>query len=327
MSTWNRQHIIAGSMGHPGDHARRTWNTDKMTTMNPPVVRDELVATLEEALRLQERLIADARNEVVPIADLVAQVTKLERLDDRRDDLINRLRHAASAGTRAARPGLPIREVVLRALTELRWPQNSGFLEEYLWAKHQLQLDSRAFASLRRDERRAWQRAPRARDAYVVPALNPDGSANPRWLTSSAWRLDRRIVASPQSERLFDLQKVYSLAGRPGSSDAYARGPRGPIDALLERYAKQVLGTEPPPVSASADEISTWRAQIRNDVEARIGEIRSSDEPHRSQIARQLADLSEYDRVWGKEPAQRPKGPTKRQGGHMDAGSDDGFHS
>src|SRR5487761_776985 len=285
----------------------------KIAYMNAPGVRDELVATLEEALRLQRRLVADARDEGVPLADLVAQVTVLERLDDRRDDLISQLRQTVSAGTRAARPGLPIREVVLDTLTDLRWPQNSGFLEEYLWAKCQLQIDSRAFAPLRRDERRAWDRAPAARDAYIVPALNPDGSANPRWLTSSAWNLDRRIVASPQTERLLDLQKVYSLAGRPGSPDAYARGRRGPIDALLERYGKQVLGTEPPPVSASADEISAWRVQVREEVMTRIGEVRRDDELHRKQLARQLAGLPERDRIWGRDKAARPAGRGEKQ--------------
>jgi len=62
-----------------------------------PVVRDELVATLEEILHLQQQLVADARDDRVPVADLVAQVTKLERLDDRRDDLLGELRRTASA--------------------------------------------------------------------------------------------------------------------------------------------------------------------------------------------------------------------------------------
>ena len=106
-------------------------------------------------------------------------------------------------------------------------------------------------------------------------------------------------MASPQTERLFDLQKIYSLAGRPGSADAYLRGPRGPIDALLEQYAKQILGTEPPPVSASADEISAWRTRVRDHASNLIGEIRRDDEPHRKQIARQLANLPERDLIWG----------------------------
>ena len=145
------------------------------------------------------------------------------------------LRRTASADIRATRPGQPIREVVLDSLTDLRWPQNAKFLEEYLWARHQIQLDSRAFAPLRRGRAAclaAFSRRPRR--LYIVPAINPDGIANPRWLTSSGWDLERRIVASPQTERLFDLQKVSSLVGRPGSADAYGRRPRGPVDTLLE---------------------------------------------------------------------------------------------
>jgi hypothetical protein len=295
---------------------------DKIGGMNVPAFRDELVATLEEILRLQQQLVADARDGRVPVADLVAQVTKLERLDDRRDDLLGELRRTASADIRATRPGRPIREVVLETLTELRWPQNAGFLEEYLWAKHQLQLDSRAFAPLRRDERRAWDHAPGVRPAYIVPVLNPDGSTNPRWISRSDWVLERRIMASAQTERLLNLQKVYSLAGRPGSADAYARGPRGPVDALLERYANQFLGIEPPPVSASADEVSAWRAQVRRDVDSRIGEVRGSDEPHRSQLAHQLAELPEQERLWGRKPAPRPIGRTRRQARRLDQEAD-----
>src|SRR5215472_10987814 len=106
-------------------------------------VREELVSTLEEALRLQRQLVAAVRNEGVPVAELVAQVTVLERLDDQRDRLIGELRRTVSAGMRPARTSPPVREVLLETLAHFRWPQNAGFLEEYLLAKHQLQLDSR----------------------------------------------------------------------------------------------------------------------------------------------------------------------------------------
>src|SRR6266581_707183 len=218
----------------------------KMSAVSMPAVRDELVSTLEEALRLQRQLVEDVRNEGVPVAELVAQVTVLERLDDRRDRLIVELRRTASAGMRPARTSPPVREVLLETLGHFRWPQNAGFLEEYLLAKYQLQLDSRAFAPLRRDERKAWDRAPGAREAYIAPALKPDGSPNPRWITRSDWDVERRIVATRRTERLFDLYKIYVLAGRPGSAEASLRGHRGPIDALLEKYAKDILGDEPP---------------------------------------------------------------------------------
>jgi hypothetical protein len=254
--------------------------------------RDDLAAALEETLRLARRLAQDARDPAVPAEELVAQADMLGRLDQRREELIGELRRTASAGLRATKPGPPIREVVLAALDELGWPQNARFLEEYLWAKRQLQVDSRAFASLRRDELRAWRRAPGSRAAYIVPALNPDGSANPRWLTSSAWDLPRRVIASPATERLFDLQKIHAL---------HVRGSRGPLGTLLERYTAAVLAIEPPPVSASLTATRTWRTHVRSHTEALIKAIRLHDDPSRDQIAATLTALPEADRVWGRE--------------------------
>jgi hypothetical protein len=274
-----------------------------MGAVNMPAVRDELAATLEETLLLQQRLVDDVRDEAVPVADLVAQVSVLERLDERRDQLLGQLRRTASAGMRPARTSPPVREVLLETLAHFRWPQNAGFLEEYLLAKHQLQLDSRAFAPLRRDERNAWDRSPGARDAYIAPALKPDGSANPRWITRSDWDTERRIVATPRTERLFDLYKIYVLAGRPGSTEASYLGPRTPVDALLEKYARDILDTEPPSASASDDEFWAWRARVRERAGTLIGEIRRDDEPDRKQLARQLAGLPDRERVWGRNAA------------------------
>lgn len=259
-------------------------------TVSLAAVRDDLVAALEETLKLARQLAEDARDTDVPVAELVAQATMLGRLDKRRAELIGQLRRTASAGLRAATPSPPIREVVLDALDELGWPQNARFLEEYLWAKRQLQLDSRAFASLRRDELRAWRRSPGARTAYIVPALNPDGSANPRWLTSSAWDLPRRVIASAETERLFDLQKILAMN---------VRGSRGPLGTLLERYVTQILAIEPPPVSASATATRAWRAHVRSHTTALIEAISCRDDAIRGRLAEALARLPDQDRLWG----------------------------
>jgi len=274
-----------------GGHGCPAWSRGTVHIVPLTTVRDELVAALEETLRIARQLAANARDGEVPVAELVAQASMLGRLDERRENLIGQLRREASAGGRAARPGLPVRAVVLNALDELGWPQNARFLEEYLWAKRELQVDSRAFASLRRDELRAWQRAPGARPAYIVPALNPDGSANPRWLTSSAWDLSRRVVASPESERLFDLHKIHALR---------VRGSRGPLGTLLERCAARVLAIDPPPVSASAAATSAWRAHVSAHTAALIEVIRGQDDADRDRIAARLADLPAEDLAWGR---------------------------
>ena len=273
-----------------GGHGYPAWMRGTVLTVSLAAVRDDLAAALEETLKLARQLAEDARDTDVPVAELVAQATLLGRLDERRAELIGQLRRTASAGLRATTPGPPIREVVLDALDELGWPQNARFLEEYLWAKRQLQLDSRAFASLRRDELRAWRRSPGARSAYIVPALNPDGSANPRWLTSSAWDLPRRVIASPETERLFDLQKILALN---------VRGSRGPLGTLLERNVTEILAIEPPPVSASVTATRAWRAHVRSHTAALIEAIRSRDDADRDRLAAGLADLPDDDRIWG----------------------------
>jgi len=273
-----------------GGHGYPAWMRGTVLTVSLAAVRNDLAAALEETLKLARQLAEDARDTDVPVAELVAQATMLGRLDKRRAELIGQLRRTASAGLRANTPGPPIREVVLDALNELGWPQNARFLEEYLWAKRQLQLDSRAFASLRRDELRAWRRAPGVRSAYIVPALNPDGSANPRWLTSSAWDLPRRVIASAETERLFDLQKIHAL---------HVRGSRGPLGTLLERYVTGILAIEPPPVSASVAATRAWRAHVRSQTAKLIAAIRSGDDADRDRLAAGLACLPDQDRLWG----------------------------
>ena len=70
-------------------------------------------------------------------------------------------------------------------------------------------------------------------------------------------------MATPRTERLFDLYKIYVLAGRPGSAEASYLGPRRPVDALLEKYVHDTLDAEPPPATASDEEFRAWRAQVR----------------------------------------------------------------
>lgn len=269
-----------------------------LVCMSVSTVRADLVATLEEIHDLQGRLVKAARNTRVPVAELVAQVSALERLDDRRDDLLSDLRRVASKDLRVARPGRPVREVVLEALAEFHWPQNPGFLEEFLLRTYQLQIDSRAFAPLRRDERRAWERSQGAHRPYVAPVLNEDGSANPRWLSSSTWTLDRRIVTERTPE-LLDLQKILTLAGRPGRDGDVVR-PRRPTDQLLEQYAEKLLEFEPLPPSADPDQALQWRLKVRAIANERIGEIRRDDDPARKRAADRLSALPERDRTWGR---------------------------
>lgn len=265
----------------------------------PASVRDQLVETLEEILRLQKKLVSDARNHRVSASELVAQVIMLERLDDRRDDLLDDLRHDASAAMRTYRRSPPIRQLVLEALADFRWPQDLKFVQEYLFVSRELQIESRALAPLRRDEQRSWERAPEARDAFVAPALYADGTANTGWLTSSAWELERRIVDSEETERLIHLQKILTLAGRRGTGSDAVR-PWKATDVILDDYAKKILGIEPLSVSASNADRRAWRLHVRDEADKLIGEIRSEDDPARREIAQRLLSLPEHQQIWGR---------------------------
>ena len=211
-----------------GGHGYPAWMRGTVLTVSLAAVRDELAAALEETLKLARQLAEDARDDDVPVAELVAQATMLGRLDERREELIGQLRRTASAGMRATQPGPPIREVVLAALDELGWPQNAGFLEEYLWAKRQLQLDSRAFASLRRDELRAWRRAPGA------PRRLHRARAEPGRLGQPALAHQLRLGPAAAGDR---------LAGDRAPASTCRRSPRFASAAPAARSARCSSGT------------------------------------------------------------------------------------
>jgi hypothetical protein len=50
---------------------------------------------------------------------------------------------------------------------------------------------------------------------------------------------------------------------------------------------------------------------VRERVGTAIGEIRRDDEPDRKQIARQLADLPDRERIWGRDATIETKAAAK----------------
>lgn len=82
---------------------------------------------------------------------------------------------------------------------------------------------------------------------------------------------------------------------------------------MLAQHAKKILGTDPPPVDASADDIGAWREQVRDHAGTLIGEIRRDDEPHRKRLTRKLAKLPEQDQIWGRNPDAEPGQRGKRR--------------
>ena len=103
------------------------------------------------------------------------------------------------------------------------------------------------------------------------------------------------MVASAETGRLFDLQKILALD---------VRGSRGPLGTLLERSVTRILAIEPPPVSASATVTRTWRAHVRAHATALIETIQPADDADRERIAADLTSRPGQDLVWGQPGAQ-----------------------
>ena len=73
-----------------------------------------------------ERLVDDVRDEVTPVQELVERPDVMKQLDGRCDKLISKLRNSACADIRAGRSRPPVREVALKIIDDLRWPQMPG---------------------------------------------------------------------------------------------------------------------------------------------------------------------------------------------------------
>jgi hypothetical protein len=110
-----------------------------------------------EALRLEERaerLRARARRAVGPASGSGATPAK-------------------AAGDAAARidASTPARDIAISVLNELEVPAAPRSVAEYAAVRYGSILDSRAMASLRRDEQRSWRSGRSVRAVYIVPAL------------------------------------------------------------------------------------------------------------------------------------------------------------
>jgi hypothetical protein len=257
--------------------------------------REELRGVLLEQRGIIDMLVENAGDPSVSAAQLAYWAEWLERLDDRRDDLIRALREEATEA-RKRDEERSVRQFVLRALDDVDSPQTAGFLQDYVWARFEVDLDTRGFGALRRDERRSWNRNPGRRNAYIVPTLDAEGRPLARRMARSDWPLERRITVAGEGERLLDLQKIRALAKARAESGQHE--PGDPLGLLIEKYARDILGYRP-----VVDDDATRR-------EARIAEIRESAETEFADRAAQvaaaqraaaarLADRTEEERLWG----------------------------
>jgi hypothetical protein len=251
-------------------------------------------------------------NEIHSIADLLIQAAELSRrsadlashgdvqealkLEEAADRLRRRARSEARrtaqgpAGSRG--PASSTREVAVSALNELGVASAPRAVVDYAIARFGVEIDSRTFGALRRDEQRSWLSPRTARPLYVVPALEGNRFLALRAKVAlSAWPLEARLIG-PWSERVDHLRATVNLARQARWLSDSSRSQAGPLLSLLARYAMTLAAT------ANVDPASVE--------EAATAELQAIEEPdkawRREAAERARAILDERAQLWGASP-------------------------
>jgi hypothetical protein len=184
-----------------------------------------------------------------------------------------------------------VRQAVISALAEIGVPCRAKLVAEYVEARFGQTVEPRAFAGLRRDERRTWS-STSARPAYIVPALEGRFYQPIRGLLAlSDWLLERRLVG-PWSERADHLAATTQLARQLAwlnGRDAEAAKRLAPVVASMARSI---------PGAVDGREVDTARVEAAAEAEREV--LAERDRAWRSDAAsRARVQLSEEQQLWG----------------------------
>jgi hypothetical protein len=246
---------------------------------------------------VDERMAVDRFLELLaqPEATAVDRVERAEQLDPvigRRLNLTRILREEVS-GQRRREEDRSIRQFVLGALEAIGVPQPAGFIQDYVWATERVDLDTRGFGALRRDEARSWRRRPGYRIAYIVPVFDPRGHAQARWMARSDWSLPRRLTV-PGADRLIDLTKLLALFE---ARDSHPREGTDPFLPLLRRYGGEVLALPPPEPGGPTE--AAWLRDVRQTAAAAVLPLREQVADAQREASRGLSALTDEQLAWG----------------------------
>ena len=202
---------------------------------------------------------------------------------------------AISAGGRSTR-----RDIV-DALNDLGVPSSPRAIADYARARFGTKPEPRLFASLRRDEHKAWTSPRSHRPVYVVPALSAVTLGRREVLrllvvrgklALSDWPLETRLIG-PWSERVDHLKATVNLtrqvewlrARKPGEADCVA--------AVLARFAATVPDATDGAVAIDTDRV--YRA-----ARAELGLLSTADDEWRRETAAVAREaVGPDEQVWG----------------------------
>jgi len=249
----------------------------------------KLAALLEEAADLTGRAArAAAAGELEEMRRLETQSAELRRRAQRTSRSIEHARVGRDAGSR-----ISARAQAITALSEMDVPAPAREIAAYHAARFGQTLDVRALASIRRDERKAWERSQGTHPVYLAPALETRFFRPVRGpMTLSTWPMEKRLIGS-SSARIDHLRLAIRIAEMAdklsGTVAAEALGK------LVWRYAGSIPGAAQPGKSVEPAIIA---AAARTELEL----VASQDDKDRAAGAqRALAQLSDEQQLWGHE--------------------------
>jgi hypothetical protein len=257
-------------------------------------MRSEYPPNINEVMALAGRLMAESAA-ALDRGDAV-EAARLHRAAD--DAWKEAKRLAARRTKRIARPlsdATSMRERALQAVTQLGVLCSPKLIASYSQARTGLEFDVKALASIRRDERRSWEKSNR-RDAYLVPALEgPWFAASRGRFALSSWPLWRRIIG-PLTPRTDHLRVCIRLAETIDKARDWEVDPAAMLK-LLHSFAITVPNALKDSWAPPA-EIDLNRARTAAEEELALHE--QEDEVGRKQAAeRATRMLDETQQLWG----------------------------
>lgn len=280
---------------------------------------DAIRARLASSLEKQRELL-DTLQELVkdPDANAVAidhAQRQLSRAAAEHSQLLTewRLARARVAETSSPYAGLvgqrPLREQVLDILEELGVPASPRVISELAVARYGRPLPASRFASLRRDEERAFRKDPLSRPAWVVPALTAQGLTSiPRIVASSAWPAERRLIGARtlranHLRTLLALLAMHERSQRTGIAPAMAH-----LESMILSFAQTVPGAVEPGKRLE-------HPRVAEAARAELAHIEKTDLEECQAAARRLERLPELHRLWGQPAVIEGRRASGRQSG------------
>ncbi|WP_142926929.1 hypothetical protein [Mycobacterium marinum] len=198
------------------------------------------------------------------------------------------------------------RQAVAGALAEIGVASRARLVADYAEARFGERVETRAFAGIRRDERRAWDKGS-TKPSYIVPALEGRFYQPIRGLLAlSDWPLERRLIG-PWSERADHLSATAQLARQLAWLNE--RDPQG------ARRLAPVVASMARSIPGAVDGGIVDTARVEAGAEAERIALAANDEPWRREAAaRARGQLTEEQQLWGTNVGIVSDGSQEAQG-------------